>query len=210
MEPLLQDSDETASLLDRAASGDREAIEPLFRRHLAEIKRSVQRRLRPETGSRFDASDVVQETYHTALRALDDYLTRRPLPFRLWLLRSAQNRVVDLERTHLKRAKRSVDRELPLPDDTSMQLARRFVAAEPSPSTAAWVQERSRIVRRCLARLSETHRQVLMLRTFDGLTNIEVATLMEIHPDAAKRKFSQALVQLRSLLIQAGVKEDCP
>jgi DNA-directed RNA polymerase specialized sigma24 family protein len=48
-----------------------------------------------------DPSDVVQETQLEAMRRLEDYLKREPLPFRLWLHKTAQKRLWLLRREHL-------------------------------------------------------------------------------------------------------------
>ena len=79
------DSTETRQLLQRAQTGDRQALQQLFERHLPSLRTSVRRRLSPQLRPRVDSSDVVQETQHVAYRRLDDFLRRRPMPFRLWL-----------------------------------------------------------------------------------------------------------------------------
>jgi RNA polymerase sigma factor (sigma-70 family) len=162
------DSAETSRLLQLAESGNCTAVDELFERHLPDVKKSVRRCLRPQARPRFDSSDVIQETHEQARRQLADYLKRRPMPFRLWLLKTAHQRLVDFERTHLQAAKRAVDRELPLLDASSIELAEQVAVSGPSPSDASAQQERARIVRRCLARLDECDREILLRRIFDS------------------------------------------
>lgn len=85
----LRESPETETLIERAENGDAVAIDTLFDKHLPNVKNLVRRRLRTQTHARFDASDVIQETHRIARLRLDDFLTRRPMPFRLWLIRTA-------------------------------------------------------------------------------------------------------------------------
>jgi RNA polymerase sigma-70 factor (ECF subfamily) len=200
------DSAETTRLLELAEAGDASAIDQLFERHLPAVRKNVRCRLRPQTKPRFDSSDVVQETHELARRQLADYLKRRPMSFRLWLLKTAHQRLVDFERTHLQAAKRSVDRELPLPDASSKELAQQLAVSGPSPSDEAAQRERARIVRRCLALLDEHDREVLMLRIFDGLKNAEVAALLELNPETTKKRFARALLRLKRLLQEAGLR----
>ena len=51
-----------------------------------------------------------------------------------------------------------------------------------------------------LSRLDEVDREVLLLRTFEGLSNAEVATVLEIEPSAASKRYGRALLRLRSVL----------
>ena len=104
------DSAETNELLRRAQAGRSQALEQLFDRHMPSVRESVRRRLAPRLRPRVDPSDVIQETQHAAYRRLDDFLQRRPLPFKLWLLKTAHERLIDIERAHLA-AQRTVHRE---------------------------------------------------------------------------------------------------
>lgn len=132
-----QDSTETRSLLNAVASGQLTVFERLFERHRDELHRAVELRFDPRLRGRADPSDVVQETHLEAFRRLDDYLAREPMPFRLWLRRTAQQRLIKLRERHLKASRRSVQRELPLPDQTSMLLANRLYGKGPTASEQA-------------------------------------------------------------------------
>ena len=48
--------------------------------------------------ARVDPSDVVQEAQMEVVRRMDDYLKRRPMPFRLWLCKTAKERLLNLRR----------------------------------------------------------------------------------------------------------------
>jgi DNA-directed RNA polymerase specialized sigma24 family protein len=97
------------------------------------------------------------------------------MPFGLRLLKTAHQRLVDYERAHVRAARRSVERELPLPDKSSVDQAQRLVTTSRSPADEAVHREQGRAVRCALAQLNETDRAVLLLRVFDGLKNAEVA-----------------------------------
>ena len=58
----------TAELLERAAQGDREALDELFRMHRERLLLMVRMRLHPRMRGRVDASDVVQEACLEAMR----------------------------------------------------------------------------------------------------------------------------------------------
>lgn len=207
MSAAFADSAETTQLLARAAEGDGRATDLLFARYLPRIKSSIRRRLRPQVKPRFDASDIVQEAHHTARCQLADYLERRPMPFGLWLFKTAYRRLVEYQRIHIRAARRSVDRELPLPDESSMQLAQLLIETSGSPADVAVRQERGRVVRHCLAQLAENDREILLLRIFDGLKNAEVAVLLELPSETTKKRFMRALTRMKQLLRAAGFGE---
>jgi RNA polymerase sigma-70 factor (ECF subfamily) len=198
------DSEETAKLLERASAGSQPAFEQLLERHRPRLLASVRRRLNPKLLRRIDPSDVVQETHLEALRRRDDYLQRQPMPFTLWLLKTAHQRVSKIERDHLRRAKRAIDRELPLPDESTMALAQRLPGSGTSASRQLQRQEAARHIRRTLARLSETSREIILLRVFEGLTNSEASQLLEVSEEAAKKRYTRAVLQLQQLLYNEG------
>src|SRR5262245_41655105 len=84
------DSEET--LVQRAKAGDRAAFEDLVRR----VSRLVFARLYLETGDSHAAEDLLQETFLTAFRSLDQLTDASK--FRAWLLRIAQNQAIDAAR----------------------------------------------------------------------------------------------------------------
>jgi len=100
MAQVSPDSSETTRLLEQVRDGDRDAFEKLFARHRPYLRQVVSLRLDPKLRARVDASDVVQETHLEAVRRLPDYLKRRPMPFRLWLRKTAYERLLMIERHH--------------------------------------------------------------------------------------------------------------
>ena len=195
----MTDSAETDRLLGKAGDGDSRALEELLERHIPTVRSSVRRRLSPKLRPRVDPSDVVQDTQRIACERLKDYLRRRPMPFRLWLLRTAHQQLMGLERTHLA-AQRSVHREVPLPDASSLAIATRLAAKSVSPSENLMRRELSARVRRCLAQLNERDREILMLRIFEGLSNRDAATILDTKPEATKKRFTRALLRLQQLM----------
>jgi RNA polymerase sigma-70 factor (ECF subfamily) len=199
---------DTECLLRRAGRGEPEAFERLFARHRAYLLRVVELRLDGRVRARIDPSDVVQETMMEAVRRLPDYLLRRPMAFRLWLRKTAQERLLMAERFHLGAARRSVRREVPLPDGSSAQLARQLLAGGSSPGQHLDRRERARQVHEAVARLSPADREILALRNLEGLSNQEAAEVLGVGPAAASRRYGRALLRLREELAHVGRSED--
>src|SRR5438477_5703066 len=141
MNELRPDSEQTLALLDAAGRGERSAVDRLLVRHRDEVRSFVEARLDPRLAARIDPSDVVQEAQLEVVRRMDDFLRRRPMPFRLWVRKTAYERLLDLHRHHLKRAKRSVKREAPLPERSSLLLVRPLLGGGSTPSQRVEARE---------------------------------------------------------------------
>ena len=207
MTEVAPDSEETRRLLDQAQAGDRRAFERLFERHRSYLVGVVASRLDAKIGVRADASDVVQEAQLEAYRRLPDYLARRPMPFRLWLRKTAQERLLMTRRQHLGARGRSLRREVPLPEQSCLLLARPFLAAGSTPSRQLDREELAHRVRQAVARLPEADQEILLLRTYEGLSNQEVACLLDLDPATASKRHGRAVLRLHRLLLEAGLSE---
>jgi RNA polymerase sigma-70 factor (ECF subfamily) len=210
MRELELDSAETVRLLDELRAGDASAFDRLFARHRPGLRRFVELRLDPRVQSRLDPSDVVQETQLEAYRRMGDYLERRPMPFRVWLRKTAYERLLKLRRYHVEAARRSVGRELGLADRSSLLLAGPFLDRGSSPSRQLARGELVHRVRQVLAELSPTDREVLLMRQVDELPYREIGCILDLDPAAARQRYGRALLRLRKLLLDAGLLEDQP
>jgi RNA polymerase sigma-70 factor (ECF subfamily) len=204
---LAHDSAETQRLLEQARAGTAGAVDRLLERHRAYLCRFVELRLCPQLRTRVDPSDVVQEAQMEAVRRLDGYLRDAPLPFRLWLRRIAQDRLLMLRRRHRGAGRRAVTREAAMPDESSLAFARQLLASGTSPSARLAASELAQRVREAVAQLPEADREIVLLRNFEGLSNQEVAQLLEIQPATATQRYGRALLRLRKLLDEAPPEE---
>lgn len=207
MSELNPDSSLTARLLNEVATGDRAAFEHLFARHERSLHRFIEMRIDRRLRSRIDPSDVVQETQLQAFRKLDDFLERRPMPFRLWLEKTAYERLDKARRRHVRAARRSVQRETPLADRSSRILAEQILS-ESGPSQRLSRDEVIRLVGEAIAELGQLDREVLLMRSFEGLSHEEIACILQIEPAAARKRFGRALLRLRKGLEKRGLFDD--
>ena len=201
MSEVSSDSAETQQLLRGIRAGDRRAFDRLFERHRAYLRQVIELRIDPRLKPRFDPSDVVQEAQLDAFERLADYLARKPMPFRVWLRRTAHERLLRIREQHVEAACRAVGREIRLPDRSSLQLAQ-VLARGPTPSQQASRRELARQVRHAVARLSETDREVLLMRTFEDLSYRDVGHVLGIEPTAARKRHGRALLRLQAMLAE--------
>jgi RNA polymerase sigma-70 factor (ECF subfamily) len=204
------DSPATELLLQRVRAGEQEAREELFSRYRAFLLRFVKVRADPRLAARLDPSDIVQEAQVEALRRLGEYLANPRLCFRLWLRQLAYDRLLQLRRMHLKARRRSVERDVHLPEDSSVHLARQLLSATPGPTTELLQKEFGARVRDAVQNLSEVDREIVVLRNFEELSNQEAAQLLGIKPAAASQRYGRALIRLREILLCRGLDDREP
>lgn len=210
MDQLKPNSDDTEQLLQHAQAADKRAFEDLFSRHRDYLHQVVALRLDPRIRPRLDPSDVVQEAQLEAFRRFGDFLQRRPMSFRLWLRKTTFERLLMQERFHRRAEKRSVDREVGLPDRSAFALVQRLFVADSTPSKRLERSETVRHIREALSQLSESDREILLMRNLEELSNQEVAEVLQIEPVAASQRYGRALMRLHKILVASGLLEANP
>src|SRR5262245_49615096 len=205
MDPNRPPPEEAERLLEQVRAGHRPALDQLLALHRDFLRRVVELRLDRKIRARVDASDIVQETQLEAARRIADYLQRRPMPFHIWLQKTAHENLLRIRRQHVEADCRSVENEIPLPGGSSVALAHQLLGSGPTPSQEVREQELARQLRRAVALLSEDDREIVLLRSFEGLTNEEAGQVVGIETAAASKRYTRALLRLRKLLQAGGV-----
>jgi RNA polymerase sigma-70 factor (ECF subfamily) len=201
------DSRATQLLLDQVRSGESEAFERLFARHRQYLRQTIDARLDRALRRRLDASDLIQEAHIEALRRLGEYVRNPRVPFRLWLRQIVQDRLLMARRRHLDAARRAVSREASQHDDpTATELVERILASASTPSQAASRKEQVRRVRLAIAHLPDHDREILLMRSVEGLSNQEVAYILRIDSNAATKRHGRALLRLRAALAESDLE----
>ncbi len=198
-------SADTARLLERARAGDQAALNEVFTRHRARLRRMVELRLDRRLQARIDASDVIQEAYVEVVRRLDEYLRDPAYPLFLWLRLIVGERLLKLHRHHLGTQMRDAGLEVSiyrgaLPAASSAALAAQLLGKHTSPTQAAVRAERMLRLQEALNTLDPMDREVLSLRHFEKMTLTETALTLEIQESAAAKRYIRALKRLKAVL----------
>ncbi len=207
MDERMADSEETLALLRQVRAGEDRAFDRIFAHYEPQLRRFVELRLDPKLRPRLDPADIVQEACLEAMRRLESFLDNPPMPFKLWLRQITLDRVLMMRRRHVGAARRSVNREAALPDESSCALARQLLAADSTPSGRVGREELARRVRDAVARLSEADREIILMRTFEGLSFEEIARLLDVESAAARKRHGRALLRLHKVLTDEGLTE---
>ncbi len=180
-----QVSDE--ALLDRIQAGDQEAFETIYARY-ADLVYSIALRVVADTGI---AQDLAQDVFFRLWRNPESFDVTRGR-FMSWLTSVARNRAVDEVRSRGRRRLREV---IPAPgaDDPVDPHA-------VDPQTAAQLSIERDAVRKALAVLPEEQRLTVELAYFGGMTQQEIASVLDTPLGTVKTRIRLAMKKLRSLL----------
>jgi RNA polymerase sigma-70 factor (ECF subfamily) len=197
------DGDVTRSLdlLRLAQGGDGEAVNRIVARYYERVRRIVRMRLNPTLRRRVDSGDILQETFVAALASFDRFEIQDEASFINWLARIAQRQVFAALDHHTAQ-KRDTAREVPLAGSgDSRNLGVDPAATGLSPLEALSRAEQSRVVEDCIADLSETYRELIILRDYAGASWETIAEETGRPSAAAARMMhATALVELGMLV----------
>ena len=178
-----------------------------YSQHRERLWRIVNFRLDRRLLGRVDADDILQEAYLDAATRIEHYLNEPVISFFIWLRTVVGQTLIDVHRRHLGAQKRDVRREVKpnrrvFSASTSFQIADVLLADLTSPSQAILKEELAAKLHEALESLNEIDREILVLRHFEELSNLEAAEVLEIEPKTASMRYFRALTRLRSILVQ--------
>lgn len=173
--------------------------------HRQRLWRLVHFRLHPALRGRVDPEDVLQEAYLDACQRVAHF--PEDGSEYLWLRLIVLQTLADTHRTHLQTQKRAVTREVKNPaqaanQDTSLSIVQQLLAHLTSPSQVAIRAELGQQLRETIEAMGELDAEVLALRHFEELSNLEVAKVLNISEKTASIRYVRALRRLRHLLLQ--------
>ena len=174
-------------LLQRARSGDREALEALLARHQRQIYRFGLKMCRdPE-----DAKDILQDTLFAMARSVRDF--RGASSVSTWLYTIARR--FCLRKRRRRSAAPAVEQSLD--SDVNVEIAGLADPAVP-PDAQLADRELGRALDEAIGALEPMYREVLLLRDAEGLTSTEVAEVLGISVQAVKSRLHRARSSVRA------------
>ncbi|MBI4722282.1 MAG: sigma-70 family RNA polymerase sigma factor [Candidatus Stahlbacteria bacterium] len=171
-------------LVKRAKSGDFHSFDELVSRYETKVYNLAYRML----GSQDDAKDILQETFISAFKALNNF--REKASFSTWIYRIATNACLMKFRTKEPRVI-SIDKE-PLVAET--------IDWSESLSDTLDREELKKVLDKAISSLPKTHRVVFVLRDIEGLSSSEASKVLNISIAAVKSRLHRARLYLREKL----------
>jgi len=178
VEPAYRDTSDGA-LLDAAARHETAAFAEIVRRYQQPVYRVVWRMM----GGHADSEDVAQEAFLKLWQ--NPKQVRDPGALKGWLMRVASNAVIDRSR---KPKHGNLDTAPEIADDGAR------------PDAPLDQGQAATLVNQAIASLPERQRLALSLVYFEGMSNIETASVMDISIEAVESLLARARRTLRDSL----------
>ncbi len=185
-------SDES-DLIVRLCQADPASFEQLVRAHGGAMLAVARRLVRNEA----DAQDCVQEAFLKAFQSIDGFEGRARLS--TWLHRIVVNVALGKIRTRTRRAESAIEDLLPEFDAEGCRVESERAGAA-TPEAILESAEIVKHVRRCIDRLPEPYRNVLILRDIEAYDTDETATFLGMKSGAVKTRLHRARAALKTLL----------
>lgn len=174
---------EKENLLIDEAKSNPEKFAAIYDKYVEQIYRYVYRRVNDQA----TAEDLVSQTFYDALSHLKSYQFKG-YPFSAWLYKIAHNNVLKWYRTSSRYQKVDLEEVAELKDESA------------NLEQDLDVQEEGLGVREAMDRLEYEERELIRLKYFEEVSNIEIGQIMGITANNVGVKLYRALKRLKQLM----------
>ena len=196
--------EESREQLHRAVNGDQQALTVLWQTHRRRLKRLVGLRMDRRVRGRVDESDILQDVFIEFAARIKEYAKNPPMPFFLWLRFLTGQRLQQVHRHHLDAKMRDAGREVSItqgmPEASSVTLAAQLLGRFTSVVRSVERAEMQQMMQDAIDELEAIDRDVLALRHFEELSNVEAAKVLGMDASACSSRHVRALKRLRQNL----------
>lgn len=201
---MLQESfsHNTQRLVNLAKTGDELALERLCKVYGERVRRIVRLRMGRELRSKMESMDLVQDTFISALRGLENFTYQNEGDFLRWLSTIAENRLRDnLKKFHAD--KRDIRKEMSLNNNRQSSQDSFVKMAGPVDSTTPSVimsrREELDGLEKALDKLKPEYKEVILLTKIEGLSSKELGDKLGKAPGAVRMLLSRAMIALANV-----------
>lgn len=183
---------EDVVLIERVRQGDQHAFEALYDRYADLVFSLAVRMLGYET-----AEEVVQEVFLTLWRKADRFEPERG-SLSTWLLTVTRHRAID----EIRHRRRRQGQNSPSLDLSILKI---IPDKAPGPEERAQSETQSIIVANALSEIPPEQREVILLAYFEGLTQSQIASQLDLPLGTVKKRVRLGLQKLKRSLTEEGV-----
>ena len=186
--------EQEAAVIQAVLDGDVNAYEALVK----EYEKNVYNLALRMTGNSEDAADMAQEAFIKAYNSLTAF--RGDSKFSVWLYRIVSNVCLDFLRSRSRKQTVSLSTE----NDDGEEVELDIADETHSPEQLLDRSLTRDAVRRGLAALPPDHREILLLREIQGLSDEEIADVLGLEAGTVKSRIFRARKKMCSFLIKDG------
>ena len=192
------------NLTERAARGERAALDRLLELYLPELEAFVARRAGKPVREHESAADIVQSVCREVLQHAERFRHPSEVAFKQWLYTTALRKIssrVDFYRAQ-KRDLGRVENFAPGSVDEAASRVFDFYASLSSPSRHLMLQEEVVRIESAFAQLSDEQRLVITMAHVQGLSRVEIGERLGKSEGAVRVLLHRALARVSELLAE--------
>ena len=187
----------TSVAVERLREHGTQELSRLFESNRDGLRRMIGQCIHGKLSARFDASDIIQESFIRAQQQLNSYLKSAEIHPTTWLRLLCRQLLAESIRKHM-RVKRSPEFEAQIvSNDLS---AERLSDSVHAISKEVSLSESTEEIRQGLRLLGEEERTVIALRNGEGMTFPEIGDILNIKMETAKKRYYRAVKRLREIM----------
>jgi RNA polymerase sigma-70 factor (ECF subfamily) len=179
----------STAVLREALAGSDAALDTLYERFGPRLLSFIRLKMGRGLRSRLESRDILQATFLKSFQHMDDFEGENTRSLLGWLMRIAEREIRDRADFH-HRQRRDAGQDEDLGDYPDL------VARSRSALSRLILDERAERVEAALEALTDAHRQVILLRTFEELSFPEIAARLGKSEDACRMQFARAMTAL--------------
>src|SRR5439155_20712885 len=190
-------------LLSEAKSGADGALGRLLEQYSQYLTLLARMQIGKRLQGKVDPADLVQEVFLSVHRQFPQFRGTTEAEFVAWLRRIMAGQFALVLRRYMGTKGRDVNLERDLVaefDQSSMAIDRGLMASYSTPSQHASRREQAVLLAEALGKLTEDHREVIVLRHLAALSFAEVAMRMNRTENSVYKLWVRALANLRSAM----------
>lgn len=182
------------TLVKEASKGSEKALGALLERHLPGLLAYVRARAGAKLLQRDASLDLVQSACREVLQDVGAHDYRDEAGFKHWLYLAAERKILDRARYHGREKRGGAVDATPSEAEARAMVAGYSGLCTPSRDAAA--REELARAEAALARLSEEHREVIVLARIVGLSHAQIAEKLATTEVATRSLLHRALARL--------------
>jgi RNA polymerase sigma-70 factor, ECF subfamily len=179
----------STAVLRQALSGSDAALEALYGKICPRLLAFIRLKMGPSLRARLESRDILQTTLLKSFEHLEDFEGSDARSLLGWMMRIAEHEIRDRADFH-GRQRRDADLEENVGDHADLRARTR------SALSRLILDEQTERLDAALATLSDAHREVILLRTFEELPFAEIGRILGRSEDATRMLFARAMTAL--------------
>lgn len=190
-------------MIELARGGDEAAAGRLLSAYEQYLKLLARVQIGRRLQGKLDASDLVQETFLDAHRQLPNFKGATEAELLAWLRRILAGQVAMTVRRYFGAKGRDLNLEQGIVaqiNQSSQAMDGGLIGSNTTPSQHVARREQSVLLADALSRLSEDHREAIVLRHLEGLSLAETAARMGRSEDSVQKLYVRGLMNLRRIM----------